>query len=183
MKKRQILALLLVCVMMVGLLPVTPASATEASDPLDVVIVFDRSSAMDEDILTCTENHTHSTGALSGCYETRMAVAKRTAKDLITEIIDQNDNAKVAIVTFAKEATVAYHLTSVKTILRSTINVTTKSHKAANIEAGLVTATNSITCKKTAERAPTAPSSSFPPDKPSIITIRSTSSRLAQVSS
>ena len=142
MKKRQILALLLVCVMMVGLLPVTPASATEASDPLDVVIVFDRSSAMDEDILTCTENHTHSTGALSGCYETRMAVAKRTAKDLITEIIDQNDNAKVAIVTFAKEATVAYHLTSVKTILRSTINVTTKSHKAANIEAGLVTATN-----------------------------------------
>lgn len=138
MKKRHLLSLLLACFLLAGLIPVTPAAAT--AEAIDVVVVLDRSSAMDETILACAKSHTH----LSGCYESRMTAAKRTAKALITQILDRNSNARVALVTFAKEAAVSHAFTAVKTVLRSSVNVTTCSHKAANLEAGLVAASNCL---------------------------------------
>lgn len=126
MKSRRILSLIVAVVMLAGLIPAAGASAADG-EAADIVIVLDRSAEMAAEL---------SSG------ETKMAAARSIAKSCISALIDGNDNARVALVIFDKTSSVRYHFSRSKTLLRSTVNVISRSSESANIEAGLVEATN-----------------------------------------
>ena len=134
--RKRLLSMLLACVMLVGLLPAA-VSAAGTDIAIDVVIVLDRSDNMNAEILTCTKNHSH----LSTCYERKMKPARKIAKDIVDAVLNGSDNARVAIVSFAKEATVSYQFSKSKTLLKSTIGAILRSNDNGNVEAGLLKAT------------------------------------------
>ena len=105
--RKRLLSMLLACVMLVGLLPAA-VSAAGTDITVDVVIVLDRSDNMNTEILTCTKDHSH----LPTCYERKMKPAREIAKDVVDAVLNGSDNARVAIVSFAKEATCLLYTSS-----------------------------------------------------------------------
>lgn len=117
---KRALSLALVLALVLSLAVVWSGAEDKA---VDVILLLDRSSAMSDD----------------GGAGRRMPAAREAAKNLINRILDRS-SARVAVIAFDDEATVASPFRTVKTLLRSAVNVVTRSDDAANLEAALLRA-------------------------------------------